>query len=187
LSLLNDHRLLLGLRLFRGGLLFYTFYMEIHPTAETDKKTILRLYGKAREFMKANGNPNQWGIGAPNECSLTKDIANQASFIVIDKGKIIGTFALYHYDGNYLKINGNWLNDEPYVVIHRLASGEKGVGSFILSSICSRFRNVRIDTHKDNIPMQNLLKKMGFVRCGTILLLDKDNSPREAYMKVNSL
>jgi RimJ/RimL family protein N-acetyltransferase len=50
-----------------------------------------------------------------------------------------------------------------------------------------RYPNVRIDTHKDNVPMRNLLKKMGFTHCGVIRLLDKDESPREAYMKVSSL
>ena len=31
--------------------------------------------------------------------------------------------------------------------------------------------HLRIDTHEDNVPMQNLLKKLGFTYCGTIYVL----------------
>jgi RimJ/RimL family protein N-acetyltransferase len=159
-------------------------FRETLPSEKTD---VILLYDKAREFMKNHGNPSQWTTGAPNLNSLEKDMANHSSFVVLDGGKVVGTFALYHLDGNYASIAGKWLNEEPYAVIHRIASDEKGVGTFVLQEVCARNKNVRIDTHKDNFPMQHLLQKMGFVHCGTILLLDKDNSPREAYMKVHSL
>jgi len=161
--------------------------MEIRFTKESDIPQILNIYAKARSFMVEHGNPTQWAKGAPDENSLRKDIQNKASFIVQNGARILGTFALYHKDGNYQEIDGSWLNGEPYVVIHRIASIQKGVGTFILHDVCSRYKNVRVDTHKDNIPMQNLLKKLGFSHCGTIILLDKDHSPREAYMKVNTL
>jgi RimJ/RimL family protein N-acetyltransferase len=161
--------------------------MKTRLSYSKDVPEILKIYAKARSFMVEHGNPNQWTKGAPDEKSLRKDISNRASFVVEEKGKVVGTFALYHDDHNYCEIQGSWLNDEPYVVIHRIASIRKGVGTFVLQIVCGQYKNVRIDTHKDNIPMQNLLKKIGFVHCGTILLLDKDNSPREAYMKVNSL
>lgn len=160
---------------------------RIQPAKESDREAVLSLYSAARIFMRNHGNPTQWAVGAPNSESFTKDLKNEASYVVVESGEIIGTFALYHRDENYLNIHGNWINNEPYAAIHRIASVRKGVGTFILQAICGQYKNVRIDTHKDNIPMQNLLKKMGFVHCGTILLLNKDNSPREAYMKVNSL
>jgi N-acetylglutamate synthase-like GNAT family acetyltransferase len=146
---------------------------------------ILNIYAKARSFMAEHGNPNQWTKGAPDGKSLQKDILNQASFVVEEGGKVVGTFALYHDDPNYGEIQGSWLNDEPYVVIHRIASIRKGVGTFVLQAVCSQYKNVRIDTIKTISRCKTLLKKMGFVHCGVILLLDKDNSPREAYMKVN--
>ncbi len=42
-------------------------------------------------------------------------------------------------------------------------------------------RNLRIDTHLKNLPMQRSLKKAGFTRCGTIFT--RDGTPREAYWK----
>ena len=40
-----------------------------------------------------------------------------------------------------------------------------------------------MDTHTDNVIMQNLLEKMGFKRCGIIYVVE-DNYPRYAYEKV---
>ena len=42
--------------------------------------------------------------------------------------------------------------------------------------------NLRIDTHGDNIVMQNLLAKMGFQYCG-IVYVEEDRNPRLAYEK----
>ena len=42
--------------------------------------------------------------------------------------------------------------------------------------------SVRIDTHEDNIPMQNMIEKNGFKKCGIIYLLD--GNKRLAYEKI---
>ena len=39
------------------------------------------------------------------------------------------------------------------------------------------------DTHGDNVVMQNLLKKLGFTRCGTIYV-EEDDYPRIAFEKI---
>jgi RimJ/RimL family protein N-acetyltransferase len=161
--------------------------MEIRLTEEKDIPAVLGIYDQARVFMKENGNPTQWTTGAPDKASLSRDLERRVSYVVWDNGVIVGTFALITPDPNYGEIRGRWLNEEPYIAIHRMASIKRGVGTFVLTEVCSKYKNVRIDTHRDNVPMRNLLRKMGFVHCGVIVLLDKDNSPREAYMKTNSL
>ena len=40
-----------------------------------------------------------------------------------------------------------------------------------------------MDTHGDNIVMQNLLKKLGFVYCG-IIHVEEDDDPRLAFEKI---
>lgn len=157
--------------------------MFIRPSSEKDIPEILNIYAKARSFMAEHGNPTQWTKGAPDLASLKKDLANQASFVVIEGGIVIGTFALYEEDSNYEAIEGRWLDEEPYYVIHRIASLRKGVGSFILDQVYAKGKAVRIDTHEANLPMKSLLKKKGFVYCGRIRLKDKDDSWREAYEK----
>ena len=41
--------------------------------------------------------------------------------------------------------------------------------------------NLKIDTHRDNVVMQNMLKKNGFQSCGIIHV--QDGSERLAYQK----
>lgn len=161
--------------------------METRLSQENDVPSILALYQKARLFMAEHGNPNQWTKGAPDGASLKKDRLLGRSYVVVDQGVIVGTYALLEHDSNYDEIDGAWLNNSPYVAVHRLASIKPAVGTFILTTLCQRYPNVRIDTHKDNVPMRNLLAKLGFDHCGIVYLRDKDNSPREAYMKVSSL
>ena len=45
--------------------------------------------------------------------------------------------------------------------------------------------HLRIDTHPDNHVMQNLLRKNGFVHCGTVYVVE-DTYPRLAFEKVSS-
>lgn len=44
------------------------------------------------------------------------------------------------------------------------------MGEEILNYAFKHNKNVRIDTHEDNIPMQNLLTRHGFKHVGTIIL-----------------
>ena len=80
--------------------------------------------------------------------------------------------------------DGAWLSDAPYGVVHRIASGRavKGAASFCLEWAFGQTGNIRIDTHENNIPMQNMLKKNGFRYCGRIYL--ENGEPRIAFQKV---
>lgn len=79
---------------------------------------------------------------------------------------------------------GQWLNDFPYGVVHRLASDgtEKGVGAACLEWCFGYIRNLRVDTHHDNTIMQNLLKKMNFTYCG--IIITHNGTPRLAYQSI---
>ncbi|MNE54274.1 hypothetical protein D3C80_1490420 [compost metagenome] len=90
-------------------------------------------------------------------------------------------------DATYQVIkDGSWLNNEPYGVIHRIASSEgtKGGATFCLNWAFEQTGNIRIDTHVNNKPMQGLLKKLDFVTCGQIVL--PDGSSRIAFQKLNT-
>ena len=85
--------------------------------------------------------------------------------------------------------DGAWLNDEPYLTVHRVASDgtQRGVVA-ACTDFCRRrasalgLHNIRIDTHEANAPMRRALRRYGFVRCGTIRLANGD--PRIAYQLV---
>ena len=83
--------------------------------------------------------------------------------------------------------DGAWRDDSPYGVVHRIATdGTRGVGTFCLNWAYAQCGHLRIDTHGDNRVMQGLLDKLGFVRCGTIYVVE-DNDPRLAYEKSESV
>ena len=146
---------------------------------------ILKIYQQARDFMAQSGNPTQWGTNYPPQEMIRQDILEGKSYVSVENGNICGVFYFaLEADPTYAYIDGAWLNDKPYGVLHRIAVGESGKG---VAAECFRFAmkhcdNLRIDTHENNIPMQRCLAKNGFRRCGTIYLEDGD--PRIAYQKV---
>lgn len=146
---------------------------------------ILAVYEKARTFMVQTGNPTQWGTNYPPEEMIRQDILDGKCYVNLWNNKILAVFYFsIESDPTYAYIDGAWLNDAPYGVIHRIAVGESGKAAAaacfaFAESLCD---NIRIDTHENNIPMQRCLAKHGFVRCGTIYLEDGD--PRIAYQKV---
>ena len=95
----------------------------------------------------------------------------------------MGTFCfILGDDPTYQQIyEGTWLNNEPYGVIHRLATNgkQKGVSENCLNWCFERWPNLRVDTHRDNKVMQHILTKYGFQRCGIIYV--KNGTERIAY------
>ena len=157
--------------------------LTIGKAEKEDLDVIMAIYDTGRRFMREHGNPNQWAGGYPPREMIVEDIAAGRSLVVCDDGRICGVFALFdNEDPTYLRIDGGtWLNDEPYLTIHRIASDGtvKGVLRCAVDYCKSLSDNVRIDTHEDNHVMQSAVEKNGFKRCGIIYLENGD--PRIAY------
>lgn len=159
----------------------------IRKSTLADLSTILNLRDQAREIMRSYGNTFQWPDGYPRDDMFRKDIEVGGSHVMIDeKGELVGTFALLPspevtYNVIY---NGQWLDDAPYYVIHRIAStpGSHGILDALLDYCESRVDNIRIDTHEANIIMRKGLEKHGYQYCGIIYLLD--GNERMAFQKV---
>ena len=56
-----------------------------------------------------------------------------------------------------------------------------GVFDAIVAYCEQRYHNLRIDTHAQNLVMQHLIVKHGFVHCGTVYVAD--GSARLAYQR----
>lgn len=155
--------------------------IRLAQTGDLDR--IMDIYSAARAFMRRSGNPTQWGDHHPPRDMLEQDIAQQHLYVWLEDGVIHGVFAfVLGDDPSYAHIeDGNWLNDEPYGTIHRIASsGEtRGVFAQCLAFCRGLHGNIRIDTHHDNLVMQQLVTRHGFVRCGIVYV--SDGSPRIAY------
>lgn len=157
----------------------------IRNARPADWDDIMEIYAIARGFMKTAGNPTQWGDTFPPVDMVKEDIALQQSYVVELDGRVQAVFAMIPgVDPTYLKIEGAWLNDEPYAAVHRVASrGEvRGLTAVILNWALAQHSNIRIDTHDDNIPMQRALASAGFTPCGRVWM--EDGSPRIAFQKV---
>ncbi len=164
--------------------------MRIRHSAENDFDRMMEIYRYARKYMAEHGNPNQWGpTNWPPEALIRSDIRSGNSYVCLsDEGKVIGTF--YFIQGKDIEptyrniTEGAWLDSSPYGVVHRIAGdgSEKGIGAFCINWAFEQCGHLRIDTHGDNTVMQNLVKKLGFVRCGTIYV-EEDSYPRLAFEK----
>ena len=164
--------------------------MKIRHSVIQDLDRMMEIYRFARKYMAEHGNPNQWGpTNWPPEDLIRSDIEKGDSYVCLnDDGNVIGTF--YFIQGKDIEptyrniTDGSWLDDRPYGVVHRIAAdgSEKGIGAFCINWAFERCGHLRIDTHGDNIVMQNLLKKLGFIHCGTIYV-EEDNYPRLAFEK----
>lgn len=163
---------------------------SIRKSCIEDLPVILKLRDQAREIMRSYGNVNQWPEGYPPKEKFENDIEQGCSFLMMDSaGAIVGTFAFIPGPDITYKViyDGQWLNDEPYYVIHRIAStpDSHGVLDALLDYCEAIAPNIRIDTHEDNVIMRKGLEKRGYQYCGIIHLLNGDK--RLAFQKNVSL
>ncbi len=163
--------------------------MEIRKTTTEDLDTVMDIYASARKFMVETGNPNQWGLrNWPPRERIEKDIELQKSYVCVDDDEILGVF-FFDYgediEPTYLKIDGKWIGDNTYGVVHRIAtkSHVHGVGRYCLNYAYEQCHHLRIDTHEDNKVMQKILTKLGFEYCGIIYVYE-EHEPRYAYEKI---
>ena len=144
--------------------------MIIRKTKIEDIDKVLILFENARQFMKKNGNNNQWIDGYPKKYIIEQDILDGNSYVCQNGNSIIATFYfVVESDPTYLLIeDGSWLNNIPYGVIHRITTtgSIKGAATYCINWCIAKCDNIRVDTHEDNLPMHNLLIKCVFTQCG---------------------
>ena len=144
------------------------------------------IYEAARRYMRESGNPDQWGMSYPGEDILLNDIANA---VLYTDEEFNFAFVLMGEEEAYRDIyGGSWLNDKPYLTIHRVAGNGKVKGVFsrvfeysLMKMKEAGLSNIRIDTHEKNLTMQKALARQGFVRCGLVRLREGE---RIAYQYV---
>ncbi len=160
--------------------------MEIKRATAPELDAILAIYAAAREFMKEQGNALQWEGGYPQREIVEADLAAGHLYLCVEEGEIFGVFCYFHgEDPTYCVIeDGAWLTEGQTGIMHRVAVAKhnRGVASFCFGYCFEKSRSIKIDTHRDNLPMQRALEKNGFVRCGIIHLANGEE--RIAYQKI---
>ena len=159
----------------------------IRRANKNDLISIMPIYEEAKMKMRADGNMHQWSDKYHDEETLLADIERGELYLACEDDDIYGVFMLsFSGEETYKEIQGAWLNDETYAVIHRIASLGKG-RNLLKDAIDFAFastENIRIDTHEDNNIMRTLLNKLGFIYTGIIHL--KSGDERRAYQLVKS-
>lgn len=162
--------------------------MNIRKAKYDDIPALMEIFRNARKIMRNSGNMHQWNDSYPSSEIIRKDIDDGNSIVLCDNDRIIATMAFIPGpDPTYAIIHeGEWPDELPYHVIHRIAVCEPGHGAAteLLDWAFNQVGNkaaIRIDTHRDNIIMHHILLKYGFTYCGIIYLANGD--PRDAYIK----
>ena len=165
--------------------------MEFRKSTKSDITKIMDIVKQAQAYFKEQ-NIDQWQNNYPNEEVINNDIENGESYVMLENGNIIATTVIsFTKETSYENIlDGKWITNGDYGVIHRIAVDNtqkgKGLSHKIIKyaeEVCKQnnIHSIKVDTHEENIPMQNLLKKNGFKYCGIIYL--EDGGKRVAFEK----
>ena len=160
--------------------------MKLVKAKEKDIHRSMELIEQARTFLRENG-VDQWQDGYPDEAVVRADAA---AGLPVYGGRVGYLCADFDGEPAYGGIEGRWLSEQPYVVVHRLALDNAVKGRGLASQVfrlveelalARGVHSFKIDTQTDNKRMRHLLEKNGFQYCGTILF---DGDKKLAYEKL---
>lgn len=168
--------------------------MQIRRSTFKDIPDIMVIIADAKNHLAAQ-KIEQWQNGYPNVAQVENDIKNGESYVLVNKqSKVIAT-AMFttRKEPTYKVIEGEWKVNENqvYGVIHRMAikaSFRKlGLAAQLFKAFHQqlnkqKIQSLKIDTHKENVGVQSLIKKLGYQYCGVIYTNYGDK--RMAFEKV---
>lgn len=151
---------------------------------------IWNILQQAIEQRKDDGS-EQWQNGYPNEQTVRGDITNGCAYVLVDNDVVVAYAAIiFGIEPAYNNIEGKWLTDDDYVVVHRVATSNavkgKGIATHLFQLIeylCieQKVYSIKVDTNFDNVPMMKILDRIGYTYCGEIFF---GGASRKAYEKV---
>ena len=154
--------------------------MEHRKATADDLPAILDICTQAKAFLRSCG-VDQWQDGYPEARDFMQDIERGGCHVFLEDGRIIAMVTLLAgEEPAYRDIEGRWLSDGPYAVIHRSAVCDAyrgpGVANGLISlcqTLCAErgVHSIRVDTHAQNRPMRALLEKHGFTYCGKVFYI----------------
>jgi GNAT superfamily N-acetyltransferase len=164
--------------------------MELRKARQSELPQIWEIIQYAIAQRKRDGS-TQWQDGYPNENTLQNDLDHGNAYVVTDNGTILVYAAIiFDKEPAYENIEGKWLSNEDYVVIHRVAASKlakgKGVATRLFQMIEElaaekKVYSIKVDTNFDNGPMLSILEKLGYTYCGQVYFR---GGARKAFEKV---
>lgn len=151
---------------------------------------IWKILQSAIERRREDGS-DQWQGGYPDLETVTEDILEGKGYVLAVENEIAAYCALSFSDEpEYETIDGAWLTDSDYLVIHRIAVSplflKKGFAKELISqaeqfALENQVLSVRMDTNFDNFAMLRICEQLGYQYCGIVKMHGSD---RKAFEKV---
>lgn len=160
----------------------------IRLAKKEDLMSLKEIYAHGRTLIRSYNSP-QWQDNYPSDLLIQSDLEQKALYVYEIDNKVVGVMTVFDNEETYNKIDGCWLSNKPYKVIHRIATHKdfyhRGISSKMVEYVFQtlKAKSIRIDTHELNVPMQKMLLKQGFTYCGIIYLNRSDENVRLAYQK----
>ena len=163
---------------------------QFRKAAISELEPIWIILQQAIQRRKVDGS-NQWQDGYPNPEVIQKDIEKGSGYVLVENEKVIGYSALLiNEEPAYAAIEGKWLTNDQFVVMHRVAVAKEHLGKGFAKMMMKEIENfavsnsiysIKADTNFDNFPMIKIFESLGYVYCGEVHFR---GSPRKAYEKV---
>src|SRR5690606_1486703 len=96
----------------------------------SEAHAIWTILQQAIAQRKQDGS-DQWQNGYPNQQTIQDDISNGYGYVLVDNTVVVAYAAIiFGIDPTYTDIQGQWITNGDYVVVHRVATSNavKGKG-----------------------------------------------------------
>lgn len=163
---------------------------SLRKAHQNDRETIWQILLDAKSRRKNEGS-RQWQDGYPNSDTVKTDLEDEVGYILECDGEIAGYAAIiFDIEPAYENLEGKWLNEDSYVVVHRVAVSDKFIGKGLATKLFQMIETVaksanvfsiKVDTNFDNFAMLKILSKLNYTYCGEVYFR---GSARKAFQKI---
>ncbi|SNV37160.1 Acetyltransferase (GNAT) family [Chryseobacterium taklimakanense] len=164
--------------------------IKFRKATQDDADIIWKILQQAIERRRRDGSL-QWQNGYPNPETVNSDIQKQIGYVLTENDRVVAYCAvLLNDEPAYENIEGKWLSDGDFNVVHRVAVSDEVAGKGYATEIFRRIEDfsrqngifsVKVDTNFDNAAMLHILKKLGYTYCGEVYL---SGGVRKAFEKL---
>ncbi len=164
--------------------------MILRKAQPSEKDIIWEIIQYAIEQRRLDGS-NQWQDGYPNPTSIQEDM-NKGYAYILEEDEAILLYAaiIFEPEPAYESIQGKWLSDGDYAVLHRIAASPLAKGKRaatklfqMVEDLCidKKVYSIKVDTNFDNLPMLKILERLNYTYCGEVFFR---GGARRAFEKV---
>lgn len=163
---------------------------SLRKAHQNDRETIWQILLDAISRRRNEGS-RQWQDGYPNIDTVETDLKDGVGYVLECDGEIAGYAAIiFDIEPAYENLEGKWLNEDSYVVVHRVAVSEKFIGKGLATKLFEMIETVaksenvfsiKVDTNFDNFAMLKILDKLNYTYCGEVYFR---GSARKAFQKI---